>query len=91
LSSSALDPGIKASHWNLQSQTTPTGLTLYSGSGDEENSRIWGDYSSMTVDPVDDCTFWYVNEYFASNQTGNSINWNTRIANFKLSSCQSLK
>jgi hypothetical protein len=91
LSSSALNPGIKASHWNLQSQTTPTGLTLYSGSGDEENSRIWGDYSSMTVDPVDDCTFWYVNEYFASNQTGNSINWNTRIAKFKLSSCQSVK
>jgi len=91
LSSSALHPGIKASHWNLQSQTTPTGLTLYSGSGDEENSRIWGDYSSMTVDPVDDCTFWYVNEYFASNQTGNSINWNTRIANFKLSNCQPVK
>ena len=27
------------------------------------NSR-WGDYTSMNVDPVDDCTFWYVNEYY---------------------------
>ncbi len=23
----------------------------------------WGDYSDMTVDPVDDCTFYYTNEY----------------------------
>jgi hypothetical protein len=91
VSNSTTDPGLKASHWNLQSQPTPTGLTLYNGTGDEENALNWGDYSSMTVDPVDDCTFWYVNEYFASNQTGNSINWNTRIANFKLSSCQSRK
>ena len=89
VSNSTTDPSIKASHWNLQSQPTPSGLTLYNGTGDEENTLNWGDYSSMTVDPVDDCTFWYVNEYFATNQTGNSINWNTRIANFKLSSCQS--
>jgi hypothetical protein len=39
---------------------------------------------------VDDCTFWYVNQYLASNQTG-PPNWNTRIANFKLSTCTSLK
>jgi hypothetical protein len=91
VSNSTTDPSIKASHWNLQSQPTPSGLTLYNGTGDEENALNWGDYSSMTVDPVDDCTFWYVNEYFATNQTGNSINWNTRIANFKLSSCQSRK
>jgi hypothetical protein len=88
VSNSTTDPGIKASHWNLQSHPSPSGFTLYNGTGDEENALNWGDYTSMTVDPVDDCTFWYVNEYFASNQVGNSINWNTRIANFKLSSCQ---
>jgi hypothetical protein len=27
------------------------------------NSR-WGDYTSLNIDPVDDCTFWYVNEYY---------------------------
>ncbi len=27
------------------------------------NSR-WGDYTSMNIDPTDDCTFWYVNEYY---------------------------
>jgi len=38
----------------------------------------WGDYSAMTVDPVNDCTFWYVNMYFPV-QNGN---WVTRIGNF---------
>ena len=44
----------------------------------------WGDYSSMTIDPADDCTFWYTQEYIKAN--GN-FNWSTRIANFKFDSC----
>lgn len=44
----------------------------------------WGDYSSMTVDPADDCTFWYTQEYIKTNGT---FNWSTRIATFKFSSC----
>jgi hypothetical protein len=45
----------------------------------------WGDYSSMTIDPHDDCTFWYSTEY--QKQTG-AFNWRTRIGSFKLSGCQ---
>lgn len=45
----------------------------------------WGDYSSLAIDPVDDCTFWYTTEYLRA--TG-SFNWNTRIASFKFNSCQ---
>jgi hypothetical protein len=53
------------------------------------NSR-WGDYTSMNVDPADDCTFWYVNEYYtvegaALAPLGNG--WQTRIASFKLPGC----
>ena len=44
----------------------------------------WGDYSSMTIDPVDDCTFWYTSEYL--NQSG-TFNWSTRVGSFKFSSC----
>src|SRR5260370_28071342 len=44
----------------------------------------WGDYSSMSVDPSDDCTFWYTNEYIPSN---GAFNWKTRIASFKFASC----
>ena len=41
--------------------------TIINGSGVQRttNSR-WGDYTDMTVDPVDDCTFWYVNEYYTA-------------------------
>jgi hypothetical protein len=54
--------------------------------GSTDNSR-WGDYSSMSVDPVDDCTFWYTQEYIKAPDSGNA--WNTRIANFKFPSCAS--
>jgi len=40
-----------------------------------------GDYSSLTVDPVDDRTFWYTNEYYASTS---SYNWRTRVASFSI-------
>jgi len=44
----------------------------------------WGDYSAMTVDPVDQCTFYYTNEYL---KTNGAFNWSTRIASFKFASC----
>jgi hypothetical protein len=90
VSSATVHPGIKGAWWNLTNPKKPVELWMYSGSGDSESAMNWGDYTSMTVDPVDDCTFWYVNQYLASNQTG-PPNWNTRIANFKLSTCTSLK
>ena len=46
----------------------------------------WGDYTSMAIDPSDDCTFWYTNQYEPN--TG-SYNWATQIASFKFSSCGS--
>jgi hypothetical protein len=47
----------------------------------------WGDYTAMSVDPVDDCTFWYTNEYYSSQANGSSGNWQTRIGSFKFPSC----
>jgi hypothetical protein len=44
----------------------------------------WGDYSAVTIDPADDCTFWYTNEYLKASGT---FNWSTRIASFKFDSC----
>jgi hypothetical protein len=58
--------------------------SIVNGTGSQTNLGRWGDYSAMTVDPVDDCTFWYTQEYIKTN--GNA-NWNTRIANFKFNSC----
>ncbi len=48
------------------------------------NLSRWGDYSAMTVDPVDDCTFWFTSEYLKSSGT---FNWSTWIVSFKFSSC----
>jgi len=51
------------------------------------NSR-WGDYTSMNVDPVDDCTLWYVNEYYTlEGQQSSPAGWQTRIAGFRLPGC----
>lgn len=59
---------------------------LFAGTGAQQRTlNRWGDYSGMTVDPVDDCTFWYTNEYLASNGT---FNWHTRIGSFKVAGCQ---
>ncbi|MGD0790956.1 MAG: choice-of-anchor D domain-containing protein [Terriglobales bacterium] len=58
-----------------------------SGSGSQTGGLSrWGDYSAMSVDPVDDCTFWYTQEYIRSN---GSFNWNTRIANLIFPNCGS--
>jgi len=59
--------------------------TLFAGTGSQEGTfSRWGDYSAMTIDPVDDCTFWYTQEYYA---TTSSFNWRTRIASFKFPGC----
>ena len=47
-------------------------------------SPRWGDYSAITVDPVDDCTFWYTQEY---RQFDGTYSWNTRIVNFRFPNC----
>lgn len=44
----------------------------------------WGDYSAMSVDPSDDCTFWYTNEYQKAN---GGFNWSTWITSFKFPTC----
>jgi hypothetical protein len=44
----------------------------------------WGDYSMLTVDPVDDCTFWYTQEYYPISSTSG---WQTRIASFRFPTC----
>src|SRR5882724_9385416 len=44
----------------------------------------WGDYSAMTLDPVNQCTFYYTNEYL---KTNGEFNWSTRIARYRFPSC----
>src|SRR5439155_471574 len=61
--------------------------SIVEGTGSQTPSLgRWGDYNSMSVDPTDDCTMWYTNEYL---KTNGKFNWSTRIASFKFTTCQS--
>ena len=60
----------------LAAMTQPE-VTVVSGAAAQTTGR-WGDYASMSVDPIDDCTFWFTNEYIRSNGL-----WRTRIARFR--------
>ncbi|PWU25252.1 MAG: hypothetical protein C5B48_02270 [Candidatus Rokuibacteriota bacterium] len=74
----------------------PNGLfqgetTLVAGTGVQRStSGRWGDYSGLTVDPSDDCTFWYTTEYYtAASQATSTAGWLTRIGSFRFPSCVS--
>ncbi len=59
--------------------------SIKSGAGSQlPNLSRWGDYSSISIDPVDDCTFFYTSEYLKSSGT---FNWSTQIASFKFPGC----
>lgn len=68
--------------------TLPQGeASIIEGTGAQTGfvGNRWGDYTSMTVDPVDDCTFWYTNEYYATS----GDEWKTRIGVFSFPGCLS--
>ncbi len=86
VSSSTLYPSIRYTT-RLASDppgTMQTEAPLIAGGGSQTGSDRWGDYSSLSVDPADGCTFWYTDEYY---QTSSSGGWKTRIGSFKLSEC----
>jgi hypothetical protein len=88
VSSSTVSPSVRFA--GRLASDPPNGLfqgetTLIAGSGRQTStSGRWGDYSAMSIDPTDDCTFWYTQEYYASIS---SVNWLTRIGSFKFPSC----
>jgi hypothetical protein len=89
VASSSLNPTIR---YTGRVPSDPSGtmeaeVNVVTGTGSQTTGLSrWGDYSAMQVDPVDDCTFWYTQEYIKTNGT---FNWNTRIANFKFPTCGS--
>jgi hypothetical protein len=89
VSSSSMFPGIRYTG-RLASDplnTMQAEATMQNGGGSQKGSQLqrWGDYSAMSIDPVDDCTFWYTTEYLKA--TG-AFNWSTRLASFRFPSCQ---
>lgn len=59
--------------------------SIITGTGSQTDSAArWGDYSAMTLDPVDDCTFWYTQEYYPVTA---ARDWHMRIASFRFPNC----
>lgn len=85
--SATLSPGIRiAGRLRNDIKSTLRGeMNLVTGSGSQTASaQRWGDYSTMQIDPDDDCTFWYTQEYM-NNTSG--ANWATQILSFKFNNC----
>jgi hypothetical protein len=80
VSSGSVFPGIRAAVRRPIDTpgTLPQEITLQSGGGSQTYAPAprWGNYSTMDVDPVNDCTFWYTTEYYSA--TSNA-GWRTRI------------
>src|SRR5262249_35184127 len=80
VSSGSLHPGIR---YTGRAPGDPSGVlaietSILEGTGSQTGGlNRWGDYSGMTIDPTDDCTFWYTNQYLTKDGTNN---WSTRIA-----------
>ncbi len=87
-SSLAIDPQIRYAGRLATDPVNTLGqgeAHLHDGTGSQTfTSNRWGDYSALSIDPVDDCTFWYTQEYYS---TTGSFNWRTRIGNFKFTEC----
>ena len=81
VSSATMHPAIR---YAVRTAADPAGAlgtetTLIAGPGSQSGTDRWGDYSSMSVDPADERTFWYTNEYI---DTGGM--WRTRIGTFQV-------
>jgi hypothetical protein len=89
LSSSTVNPSIAVTG-RIPSDppgTMQVETVMMAGTGSQTGSlHRWGDYSAMQVDPSDDCTFWYTNEFLRTNGT---FNWATHIGSFKFPACAS--
>ncbi len=92
--SNTIHPSV---HYAGRLSTDPAGeltqgegiIVTGTGSQGSVNRSRWADYSSLSVDPVDDCTFWYTTEYYTAGDN-NSLTWSTRVGAFKFDNCTAL-
>ena len=86
-SSSSINPAIRFTGRvpSDAAGTLETEDSLLAGTGSQTSGLSrWGDYTAMQVDPSDDCTFWYVDQY---EKVSGTFNWNTNIGSFAFTSC----
>ncbi len=93
--SSTVYPGLRVAG-RLATDTLnqlPQGeTTLVDGAGSQTYNGRWGDYQMMSIDPSDDCTFWFTGEYYKTTTSpgvapGYGANWVTRVGAFRFPGC----
>jgi hypothetical protein len=82
VSSNSIFPGIR--YAGRRAGDPPGNLgqgeaTMFDGTGSQTSGNRWGDYSYLSIDPADNMSFWYVNEYLAAN----GGNWRQRVGKFQ--------
>ncbi len=86
-SSSTIHPAIR---FTGRVPTDPLGTletesSILEGAGSQTTGLSrWGDYTALQVDPSDDCTFWYTNQY---QKVSGTFDWSSHIGSFKFASC----
>jgi hypothetical protein len=87
VSSSQISPGIRFTGRSVSDPPNQMAIEQQAvqGKGSQLSPERWGDYASMSIDPTDDCTFWFSTQYVS--QTG-KFNWSTSIVPVKFTGCQ---
>jgi hypothetical protein len=57
---------------------------LAEGQASQTNSLRWEDYTNITLDPTDDCTFWFVGNYLKAGAASST----TRVGSFRVPGCK---
>jgi hypothetical protein len=57
---------------------------LLAGSA-SQSIGAWGDYTTLALDPADDCTFWFIGQYLTKNDQDS---WHTQISTVKFARCK---
>jgi hypothetical protein len=86
VSSSSIDPSL-AYTGRVPSDAAGTMESeniLLVGTHFQTGHSRWGDYSAARIDPSDDCTFWFVNQYL---KTSGDFVWATHIGSFAFTGC----
>ncbi len=84
VSSTQTYPSIRVTgrrYYDPPGEMTLPETEIMTGGGNQSYNPRWGDYSMMSVDPVDDLTFWYTQMYLPSN---GALVWETMISAFRL-------
>ena len=86
--SNSTNPSVfPSAYYTGRNADSPLGMmplgegSIINGTGSQTGSQRWGDYTSVWVDPTDDITFWYVNQYVP---TTSSVGWRVRVGSFRL-------